>query len=141
MKSHGDGLFIGRGLNLGTQSSQSNGVFFRTEVPIINTFAEFVGAYFKHIQPLSNFDMIGMCKKLKIHSFRGCFMRDDINGLKYSEKCKSGDCFVMNTDDNSSPGTPWTALNVSDGTAFHFDSYGLEPTMEIKKHCNEPRFL
>ena len=27
LKSHGDGLFIGKGLNLGTQSSQGNGVF------------------------------------------------------------------------------------------------------------------
>ena len=27
LKSHGDGLFIGKGLNLGTQASQGNGVF------------------------------------------------------------------------------------------------------------------
>ena len=31
--------------------------------------------------------------------------------------------------------------DVSDGTAFYFDSYGLEPAMEIKKYCNEPRFF
>ena len=55
---------------------------------MINTFVEFVGAYFKSIQPLSNFDIIGMCKKLKIQNFRGCFMRDEINSLKYSKRYK-----------------------------------------------------
>ena len=103
---------------------------------MINTLAQFVGAYFKSIQPLSNFDIIGMCTKLKIKNFRGCFMRDEINSLKYNHD----ECFVMNTDDSSSSGTHWIAVNVTDGKTFCFDSYGLEPTMEIKKYCKEPRF-
>ena len=96
---------------------------------MINTFAQFVGAYFENIQPLSNFDIIGMCKKLKIKKIRGCFMRDEINSLKYNRD----ECFVMNTDNSSSSGTHWTAVNVTDGITFYFDSYGLEPTMEMKK--------
>ena len=32
LKSHGDGLFIGKGLNLSTQSSQGNGVFLGQEL-------------------------------------------------------------------------------------------------------------
>ena len=60
LKFHGDGLFIGKGLNLGTQSSQGNGVL-RTEAPMIDTFAEFVGAFFKDIRPLSDFDIIDTC--------------------------------------------------------------------------------
>ena len=39
----------------------------------------------------------------------------------------------MNTDDSSSSGTHWTAVNVSDGTTFYFDSYGLEPTLRDEK--------
>ena len=92
---------------------------------MINIFAQFVGAYFKSIQPLSNFDIIGMCNKLKIKNFRRCFMRDEINSLKYNRD----ECFVMNTDDSSSSGT--------DGRTFYFDSYGLEPTMEINKYCKK----
>ena len=85
---------------------------------MMNTFAQFVEVYFKNIQPLSNFDIIGMCKKLKMKKFRGCFMRDEINSLKY----KSDDCLVMNTDDSSLSGTHWIAVNVTDGKTFYFDS-------------------
>ena len=46
----------------------------------------------------------------------------------------------MNTDDSSSSGTHWIAVNVCDGTTFYFDSHGFEPTMEIKQYCSEPRF-
>ena len=72
---------------------------------MIDTIAEFVGAFPKDIRPLSNFDIIDMCKKLKITNFRGCYMRDEINSLKYSEKYNSDECFIMNTDDSSSSGT------------------------------------
>ena len=47
LKSQGDGLFIGKGLNLGTQTFQGIGVFFRTEASMINTFSEFVGSFSK----------------------------------------------------------------------------------------------
>ena len=68
-------------------------------------------------------------------------MRDEINSLNYSKKYNSDECFIMNTDDSRSSGTHWTAVNVTDGITFYFDSYGLEPTMEIKKYCNKPRFF
>ena len=45
---------------------------------MMTSFEEFVGALFKDIQPLSNFDIIRICKKLKISNFKGCFMRDEI---------------------------------------------------------------
>ena len=108
---------------------------------MIDTFAEFVGACFKDIRPLSNFDIIDMCKKFKITNFRGCVMRDEINSLEYSKKYNSDECFKIKTDNSRSSGTHWTAVNVTDGMTFYFDSYGLEPTMEIKKYCNEPRFF
>ena len=108
---------------------------------MIDTFAEFVGAFAKDIRLLSNFDIIYMCKKLEITNFKGCFMRDEINSLKSSKIYNSGECFLMNTDDSSSSGTHWTAVNVTDGTTFYFDSYGLYPTMEMREYCNEPRFF
>ena len=45
------------------------------------SFEEFVGALFKDIQPLSNFDIIRICKKLKISNFKSCFMRDEIRNI------------------------------------------------------------
>ena len=46
-------------------------------------------------------------------------MRDEINSLKSSKKYKGDECFVMNTDDSSSSGTHWTAVNVTDGKTFY----------------------
>ena len=115
------------------------------------SFEEFVGALFKDIQPLSNFEIIRICKKLKISNFKGCFMRDEIRSF-----CGSDECFILNTDESSSSGTHWVAVNIAGacdaygpgssdasgdgGTTYYFDSFGLEPTEEIKRYCKEPRF-
>ena len=102
---------------------------------MMTSFEEFVGALFKDIQPLSNFDIIRICKKLKISNFKGCFMRDEIRNI-----CGNDECFIMNTDESISSGTHWVAVNIDGGTTYYFDSFGLQPTEEIKQHCKEPRF-
>ena len=115
------------------------------------SFEEFVGALFKDIQPLSNFDIFRICKKLKIVTFKGCFMRDEMSSFFGRDES-----FILNTDESSSSGTHWVAVNIagacgaygagawdaygSDGTTYYFDSFGLEPTEEIKRYCKEPRF-
>ena len=48
---------------------------------MMTSFEEFVGALFKDIQPLSNFDIIRICKKFEISNFKGCFMRDEIKSF------------------------------------------------------------
>ena len=102
---------------------------------MMTSFEEFVGALFKDIQPLSNFDIIRICKKLEISNFKGCFMRDEIKSF-----CGNDECFILNTDVSSSSGTHWVAVNINGGTTYYFDSFGLEPTEEIKRYCKEPRF-
>ena len=113
---------------------------------MMTLFEEFVAALFKDIQPLSNFDIIRICKKLKICNFKGCFMRDEICNL--DAVSSNDECFVMNLDDSNSSGTHWIAVNIADasdtsgvsGTTYYFDSFGLPPTKEIKGYCKEPRF-
>ena len=110
---------------------------------MMTSFEEFVGALFENIKPLSNFDIIRICEKLKISNFKGCFMRDEIKDF-----CDNDCCFIMNIDDSTSPGTHWAAVNIASasgasgarGTTYYFDSFGLEPTEEIKRYCKEPRF-
>ena len=63
---------------------------------MMTSFEEFVGALFKDIQPLSNFDIIRICKKLKISNFKGCFMRDELSNL--DAVSNNDECFVMNLD-------------------------------------------
>ena len=57
---------------------------------MMTSFEEFVGAFFKDIHPLSNFVIIGICKKLEISNFKGCFMRDEIRNI-----CGNNECFIM----------------------------------------------
>ena len=110
---------------------------------MMTSFEEFVGALFKDIQPLSNFEIIRICKKLKISNFKGCFMRDEIRSF-----CGSDECFILKSDISSSSGTHWVAVNIADssdtsdgvGTTYYFDSFGLEPIKEIKRYCMEPKF-
>ena len=109
---------------------------------MMTSFEDFVGALFKNIQPLSNFGIIRICKKLEISNFEGCFMRDEIKSFFGNDEC-----FILNTDVSSSSGTHWVAVNivdssgesVADVTAYNFDSFGLEPMEEIKRYCKEPR--
>ena len=89
--------------------------FFRAKAPMMTSFEEFVGALFKDIQPLSNFEIIRICKKLKISNFKGCFMRDEIRSF-----CGSDECFILNTDESSSSGTHWVAVNIAGAC----DAYG-----------------
>ena len=100
-------------------------VFFRAKAPMMTSFEEFVGALFRDIQPLSNFDIICICIKLKISNFRGCFMRDEIKSF-----CGNDECFILNTDVSSFSGTHWVAVNIdgasgaygAGGTTYYFDS-------------------
>ena len=70
-------------------------------------------------------------------------MRDEIRSF-----CGNDECFILNTDDSSSPETHWVAVNIARasgasgdrGTTYYFDSFGLEPTKEIKRYCKKPRF-
>ena len=110
---------------------------------MMTSFEEFVGALFKDIHPLSNFDIILICKKIEISDFKGCYMRDEIKSF-----CGNDECFILNTDVSSSSGTHWVAVNIdgasgasgAGGTTYYFDSFGLEPTEEIKQYCKKPRF-
>ena len=105
---------------------------------MMTSFDEFVGALFKDIEPLSNFDIIRICKKLKISNFKGCFMRDELS--KLDAVSNNDECFIMNLDVSNSSGTHWVAVNIVKGTSYYFDSFGLPPTEEIKRYCMEPRF-
>ena len=53
---------------------------------------------------------------------------------------KNDECFIMNTDESSSSGTHWVAVNMDGGNTYYVDSFGLELTEEIKQYCEEPRF-
>ena len=90
---------------------------------------------FEKIEPLSNFQINDKCAELKIKNFKGVFMRDEMTH-RHSTK---NECMVINTDHSSNGGTHWTCLYIDEGKSYYFDSYGFEPTLEVKWYCKEPR--
>lgn len=94
------------------------------------SFNYFLGT-FQTIKPLSNFDILILCKKLNISHFKGVFMRDEIRG-----KAGCNECFILNIDESKNSGTHWTCLSVKNKVCYYFDSYGFCPPDEIRSYCD-----
>src|SRR5271156_645651 len=88
---------------------------------------------FKIIEPLSNFQIIELCKKLKITNFKGCFMRNELLGMKRT----SDESMILNLDDNSGRGTHWTCLLIKNSEAYYFDPFGMSPTAELQVYLKD----
>ena len=86
---------------------------------------------FKQIEPLTNFQILDICKQLSISNFKGVYMRDEIKG-----RPEKDECFIMNIDHSNNPGTHWTSLFVKRGVCRYFDSYGFPPPVEIVRYCD-----
>jgi len=56
-------------------------------------------------------------------------MRDEIKEMKDNE------CYVFNIDHSSNNGTHWTCLFSKNGESYYFDSFGIQPPLEVVKHC------
>ena len=85
---------------------------------------------FTKIEALSNIQIIDKCKELKIKNFKGVFMRDELKG-----RTSKNECFILNHDISSNNGTHWTCLFVKNAIAYYFDSFGLDPPLEILDYC------
>jgi len=83
---------------------------------------------FRTIEPLSNFDLIELCKELK--NFKGCFMRDELSNLQRT----ADESFVINLDSSRGSGTHWTCTFIKNGQGFYFDPFGMKPTTELEKY-------
>ena len=75
---------------------------------------------------LSNFELEDAAKRLKIPSFRGVFLLDML--LKKPNK---KECGIVNFDKSGGPGTHWVAWYKNSKTKIYFDSYGVQPPIEL----------
>ena len=89
---------------------------------------------FEKIEPLSNFDIIEKCKELNILNFQGVFMRDELNR---NRSASDNECLILNLDDSTNSGTHWTSLSIQDGICYYFDSFGLDPPLEVKEYLRK----
>jgi len=62
-------------------------------------------------------------------------MRDEISQEVYS----NNECFILNIDHSKNSGTHWTCLFTKNGKSCYFDSFGIQPPLEIATYCKGPR--
>ena len=89
---------------------------------------------FKDIEnrPLSNFDIINICKKLKIN-LTNVVMKDEL----HDDDMAIGNTYIMNLQSSYEPGTHWTAIIVYSDSVLYFDSFGVicpENEYQLFKH-------
>ena len=84
-------------------------------------------------KPLSNFELEDAAKRLKISSFRGVFLLDTL-----PKKPNKKECGIVNFDKSGGPGTHWVAWYKNGKTKIYFDSYGVQPPIEVIKYLGKP---
>ena len=77
-------------------------------------------------KPLNNFELDDAVKKLKIPCFRGVFLLETL-----PKKLSKKECGIVNFDKSGGPGTHWVAWYKSGKTKIYFDSYGVQPLIEV----------
>ena len=81
--------------------------------------------YLPH-KALTNFELEDAVYKLSIPHWRGIFMRDNL-----PQKPHKNECGILNLDDTNGNGTHWVAWLKKGNLKYYFDSYGIQPPLEL----------
>ena len=84
-------------------------------------------------KPLSNIELEEASRRLKIPSFRGGFLLDTL-----PKKPNKKECGIVNLDKSGGPGTHWVAWYKNGKTKIYFDSYGVQPPIEVVEYLESP---
>ena len=84
-------------------------------------------------KPLNNFELEDTPKKLKIPCFRGVFLLDTL-----PKKPSKKECGIVNFDKSGGLGTHWVAWYKNGKNKIYFDSYGVQPPIEIINYLGKP---
>ena len=82
---------------------------------------------------MSNFELEDAVKKLKIPYFRGVFLLDTL-----PKKPNKKECGIVNFDKSGGPGTHWVASYKNGKTKIYFDSYVVQPPIEVIQYLGKP---
>jgi len=86
-------------------------------------------------KPVTNSEILDAVKKLGIKNFRGVFQRDGL-----PKKSLNKECGILNLDHAMGSGTYWTAWFKNNGKKLYFDSFGLQPPLEIIGYLKSPMY-
>ena len=84
-------------------------------------------------KPLTNSEIISAAKKLRIPNFRGVFQRDVL-----PKKSLKKECGILNLDDSQGYGSHWTAWFKNNSEKYYFDSFGVQPPLELRDYLKPP---
>ena len=84
-------------------------------------------------KPLTNFELEEAAQELKISNFRGVFLRNTL-----PKRPKKNECGILNLDDTSGNGTHWVAWYKNGKIKYYFDSFGVQPPMELITYLKSP---
>ncbi len=82
-------------------------------------------------KPLTNVELINACDKLEI-PIRGVFMRDNL-----PKRSRKNECGIINLDKTLGSGTHWVCYLKDGKTKLYFDSFGLQPPLELRKYLGK----
>ena len=85
-------------------------------------------------KPLTNFDIVKHARSIR--NFRGVFMRDEL-----PEKLHNVECGIVNLDESDNAGTHWVAYYVGNHARCYFDSFGLDPPIELTRYLGRKPIL
>jgi len=82
----------------------------------------------------TNIQLENEARRLKFPNFRGVIMRVEINKLKPLEQ----DCGIIGSKTTKQNDKHWTCWWKNGEHKYCFDSFGLQPTIEIVKYLKSP---
>ena len=87
--------------------------------------------FINNLKPLTNYDIINLADEIKIKDFRGVFMGDTL-----PRKINNIECGILNLDISKSSGTHWACYYKNNEKCYYFDSFGLDPPLELQNYLN-----
>ena len=79
--------------------------------------------------PLSNINLEDAVKRLNIPNFRGCYCVNTLPKIHHRVECG-----ILNLDNSRGNGTHWTAWYYNNNNKIYFDSYGVDPPLELIRY-------
>jgi len=84
-------------------------------------------------KPLSNFELLEAVERLRIPNFRCVCLRD-----AFPKRVWKNECGILNLDDSRGNGTHWVAWFKNNRTKYYFDSFGIQPPLELIAYLKNP---
>lgn len=82
----------------------------------------------------TNIQLIEAAKRLNLKDFKGVFMRDELKSMKPNRF----ECGIVNLDSSSNEGTHWVCWFKNKNNKIYFDSFGIQPPLEIVEYLKSP---